>query len=159
VSEIKECEGAVSASELADVCIATMESGKAVDIVRMDLGVKTTLAESFVLCAANSAPHINALVERIKREVSRKFKVRPVINGEPSSKWVVMDYGFVVVHIMDPETRSYYNLEGLWEGRPDLDDEEALERLSAASPGRAGSPPVGGIGGMMWESESSRGVR
>ena len=127
-----------------------MEAGKAVDIVEMDLSGKTALADRFVLCAANSTPHINALVERIKREVSRKYKARPVINGEPASKWVVMDYGDVVVHIMDPETRSYYNLEELWKGRPDMDDDEAFERLAAAAPGRAS---YRGQRGVMWEAE------
>jgi len=149
VSEKINPKRSFSVDELAALCVETMEAGKAVDIVEMDLSSKTTLAERFVLCGANSTPHINALVERVKREVSRKLKARPVINGDPASKWVVMDYGGVVVHIMDPETRSYYKLEELWKGRPDIDDEEALERLEAMAPSKAGGAP----GGVMWEPE------
>ena len=126
---------AASSSELADFCMEVLEEGKAVDVSRLDLADKTSIADAFVLCAANSTPHIHALVERVKKDVSRKWKARPVLNGDAASGWVVMDYGDVVVHVMSAESREYYKIEDFWAEHPATDDEEALAKFAEAASG------------------------
>ncbi len=146
---------AASSSELSDFCVEVLEEGKAVDVTRVELADKTTIADYFILCAANSTPHIHALVERVKKDVSRKTKARPVLNGDATSGWVVMDYGDVVVHVMSVESRAYYKIEEFWEKYPAADDEDAMARFSKAASGM-----LRGVGGESWDArggESSGG--
>jgi len=112
--------------QFADLCVEVIEDGKGDDIVKLPVTELSVLADYFILCTANSDPHIRAIAERLKREVSRKTGVKPRQDGVPASKWIVMDYGNVVVHILSPEMRDAYQLESLWGENPEI---EALEKI------------------------------
>lgn len=72
------------------------------------------LADYLVLCNAESTPQFRALLDEIS-EQARAAGARPLhIEGQPSSGWVLLDFGSVVVHIFTPDLRDYYDLEGLW---------------------------------------------
>jgi ribosome-associated protein len=135
ISGIKDCtkvskleEKYPSADEIAELCIAAAEAGKGEDIVKLKVSELSVVADYFILCTANSDPHLRAVAERLKREVSRRLGVKPRQDGAPASSWIVMDYGNVVVHILSPEMREYYQLESLWGDSP---DKEALEKVAA----------------------------
>jgi len=92
---------------------------KGEDILLLDLCGLTLLTDYFVICSGTSGRQLRALVGSIRVEVKRGQGVLPLrVEGEPSSGWVLMDYGSVVVHIFAPELRAFYDLEDLWrEGR------------------------------------------
>jgi len=87
--------------------------GKGDDIVKLPVTELSVLADYFVLCTANSDPHLRAISERVKREVSKKFGKKPKLDGVAASSWIVMDYGQVVVHILSPEMRERLINSGL----------------------------------------------
>ena len=80
----------------------------------LDMQDVSLLADYFVICNAESTPQFRAIVEEVEEEAKTAGGRLLRTEGEPSSGWVLIDYGSVVVHVFDPELRAYYNLEGLW---------------------------------------------
>ena len=99
------------------------------NIVRLDLKEYSAVSDYFVLCTATSEPHIRAIAERIQRDVLEQLKVKPLhVDGSPESHWMIVDFGTVMVHIMDEDTRALYQLESLWGDAPKTD---AIKRIEA----------------------------
>lgn len=72
------------------------------------------LADYFIVCSGSSTRLVKALVNTISDEVKEVFGISPRIEGEPSTGWMLLDYGDLIVHIFSPERRKYYQLEELW---------------------------------------------
>jgi ribosome-associated protein len=80
----------------------------------LDLRKITIIADYFVICSGESPIQVKAISEWIE-ETLRRHGIRPLrIEGAAYAHWVLMDYGSVVVHIFETETRAYYELEKLW---------------------------------------------
>jgi ribosome-associated protein len=109
------------AAERAFLCARVAEENKARDILVLDMRGVTPLYDYFVLATGTSRRHIHTLVEEIDAALCAEGDERLGIEGYESSKWVVEDYGDILVHIFDPDTRSYYGLEELWADAPHLD--------------------------------------
>lgn len=91
---------------------------KAEDVRVLDVGGLTTLADYFVICTGNTDRQVKAIADEVD-EVMRASRERPHhVEGQTSSRWVLMDYSDVVVHVFERETREYYNLDGLWADAP-----------------------------------------
>src|SRR5438046_4781091 len=88
----------------------------------------TPLYDFFVLTTGTSRRQIHTLAEEIDAAMAAEGETRLGIEGYASAKWVVQDYGDVVVHLFDPETRSYYRLDDLWADASRID----WERMEAA---------------------------
>lgn len=80
----------------------------------LDMHDVSLLADYFIICNAESTPQFKAILEEVEKEAKAAGGHLLRVEGEPSSGWVLVDYGSVVVHVFDPELRTYYNLEGLW---------------------------------------------
>lgn len=93
----------------------TLEDIKARDITTIDVRGKTSITDFVVIATGTSSRHVQASVERVIERV-RKAKV-PVlgVEGKDAGEWVLVDCVDVVVHIMQGETRSFYDLEQLWQ--------------------------------------------
>jgi ribosome-associated protein len=97
------------------------EDNKARDIVVLDMRSITPLYDYLVLATGIGRRQIHTLAEEIDAELRGLGETRLRIEGYEASKWVVQDYGDLVVHVFDPETRAYYGLEDLWADAPRLD--------------------------------------
>jgi ribosome-associated protein len=84
------------------------------NIIMLDMQGVSLLADYFVLCDAESVPQFRAIVEEVEKRAKAAGGRCLHVEGEPTSGWVLLDYGSVVVHVFDPELRAYYNLEELW---------------------------------------------
>ena len=84
------------------------------DIVLLDMQGVSLLADYFVLCNAESTPQFKAVLDEVEKQARAVGGRRLHVEGEAASGWVLLDYGSVVVHIFEPELRTYYNLEDLW---------------------------------------------
>jgi len=107
---------------LAKKAAAFAEDKKALDIKILDLRELTTMTDYFVLCTGEVDDHVKAIVKSVERGLieSDNFKAWH-IEGYNTQNWVVMDYFDFIVHIFNPETREYYNLEKLWAEAPEID--------------------------------------
>jgi len=100
---------------IARRCVAICEEHKAADIKLFDVHEKTILADYFIVCSGTSLPHLRALAEHIRRTLLDEGISPRGRDGNPSSQWLVLDYGIIIVHIMTPEVRRFYGLENLWD--------------------------------------------
>lgn len=117
--------------EIASVCAQVADDRQAVNIVKLKLADLSSVTDFAVICTGNSEPHLNALAERIQRELRNNFQVRPThVDGAPGSHWMIIDFGSVMVHLMTEETRSLYQLESLWGDAPRV---EAVKKITCAA--------------------------
>ncbi len=85
------------------------------DIVILDLRELTCIFDFFVLVSGSSRRQLHAISEEIDRVLQTELgDQRLGIEGYVESRWILLDYGDVVVHMFEPETRSYYAIEELW---------------------------------------------
>ncbi len=137
-------KGTATATEkLLKACEEIAYDRKAENIIRLDLTGVSAVSDYFILCTATSEPHIRAVSERIQREVLEKLKIKPVhVDGSPESRWIIVDFGNVMVHIMTADSRELYQLEELWNDVPNVDAvkriEAAMKRRAAADKKKAG---------------------
>ncbi|MDX9980777.1 MAG: ribosome silencing factor [Lentisphaeria bacterium] len=105
----------VDSEALAKHCVAICEERKAENVVLFDVRETSVLADYYLLCTANSMPHIRAISDHLKIEVQGEFDLVPrAREGDAASEWVIMDYGVVIVHILEGDRRRFYNVEELW---------------------------------------------
>ena len=87
---------------------------KAADIVLLRTGEVTTMADYFVICSGRSDRQLQALASGIIDDL-RQDGIRPLgVEGRGAARWVLIDYGSVIVHLFAPEEREYYGLEKFW---------------------------------------------
>ena len=118
-----------TARQLAEFCEKVLYEHKAENIIRFDLeGLEWAQADCYIVCTGISAPHIGALAERVVREVRSEFAVRPsAVDGDPQSKWIIVDFASVMIHVLTTEARDRYQLEELWSDAPKEDCVRRLE--------------------------------
>ena len=93
-------------------------SKKAADLVVLDLAGLTIIADYFVICSGESTTQVRAIAEHVEDECAR-MGVKPLgVEGMDFSHWVLLDYGDIIVHVFERDTREYYSLEKLWMDAP-----------------------------------------
>jgi len=101
--------------------IAEIAGGyKALDTVILDLRKVSNFCDFFVILTGTSQTHIRSIADGINKEMHKYRLQNYHLEGYRESRWVVLDYSRVVVHIFDEETRNFYNLERLWADAPRL---------------------------------------
>ncbi len=94
--------------------ISALEDIKAFDIVSLDVQKLTSISDFMIIASASSTRQTKALARNIKDKMST-FGVEVIgIEGETEGDWVLVDLGDIIIHIMTPTTRAYFNLEELW---------------------------------------------
>ena len=116
-----------------EVCKALADKrGK--DIVALYVREKTDLCDYFIIASGSNAPQIRAMGERVEELVEKNLGLVPSrTEGVRDGRWAVVDYGDVMVHIFNDETRLFYHLERLWTDGGNLQrfDDQAGELISA----------------------------
>ena len=101
--------------QLAAQIAAYAEDKKALDIVELDLRGVVGYTDYFVICSGTSERQVKAIHDGIHRGLKDEHGLLPRrVEGAGESRWVLMDYLDVVVHVFTPETRGFYRLEQLW---------------------------------------------
>lgn len=114
VAAVRTDQTLLSALERACLCARKAADHKARDIVVLDMREVTPLFDYLVLATGSGRRQIHTLAEEIDALLHSVGDTRTSIAGYEGSRWVVQDYGDVVVHVFDPDTRRYYALEDLW---------------------------------------------
>ena len=102
---------------LEKIVVAALEDIKARDIEVIDTSKNTPLFDRIVIASAESGRQTRALAQNVHDKVKEAGGEIIGTEGQDTGEWVLVDLGDVVVHIMQPAIRSYYNLEELWGGK------------------------------------------
>jgi ribosome-associated protein len=101
-------------SRLQKTAVNALEAIKARDITLLDVRKLTPLYGTLVVATAESSRQVKALAQHVREEMKAAGATIVGVEGEESGEWVLVDCGEIVVHIMQPAVRRYYNLEELW---------------------------------------------
>ena len=86
----------------------------------LDLRNISTFTDFFVICSGTSEPHLKAIAAEIENRIRENYGKRATMDGFPVSRWIVLDYMQVIVHVFHREKREFYSLEDLWGDAPRL---------------------------------------
>ena len=103
--------------DLKAMVLAALEDAKANDVRQLDVRRLTDITDWMVVASGTSTRHVLALADHVRTQVKAQGLSPIGTEGESGSDWVLLDYGDVVVHLMLPDTRGFYDLEGLWDDR------------------------------------------
>lgn len=104
----------MDAKEFVEKVVESLDKHKAEDIVSIDVRGKTEIADYYVIAGGRSMTHTRSLIEYVEEDMD-KLGVAPVRReGVREGRWAVLDYGDVIVHIFNDESRLFYHLENLW---------------------------------------------
>lgn len=113
---------AIEGKELALACARAAEEIQADGIRLWDMRGLSSITDYMIVCSGSSMPHLRAILREISRAVTDIHGVRPVYaEGKADTRWVVLDYIDVMVHVMHQELREFYSLEELWSDAKELD--------------------------------------
>jgi ribosome-associated protein len=101
-------------NKIQKTAVTALEDIKARDITVLDVRKLTSLYDTMIIATAGSARQVNALSQHVRDALKAAGATIVGVEGEQSGEWVLVDAGDIVVHIMQPAVRTYYNLEELW---------------------------------------------
>tara|TARA_B110000438_G_C15775422_1_gene633827 strand:- start:217 stop:603 length:387 start_codon:yes stop_codon:yes gene_type:complete len=108
--------------------VEVLDDAKAANILELDIRLLTQIADWMVVASGTSTRHVLALAARL-REAGVRHGLKPTgVEGENGGEWVLLDFGDLIVHLMLPATREFYDLEGLWNERLGAQLTQARER-------------------------------
>ena len=104
----------MDSKEFVAKIVEVLDAKKAEDVVSIDVREKTEIADYFVIAGGRSMTHTRSLIEHVEEEMD-KIGFSPIRReGVREGRWAVLDYGDVIVHIFNDESRLFYHLESLW---------------------------------------------
>jgi len=119
--------GEASFENLRQLVIRSLEDFKAIDIQEIDVSSLNPLTDLFVIASGSSSRHVKSMAENLVMKAKAAGCPPLGVEGQEQAEWVLVDLNDIVVHLMLPKTRAFYNLEKLWEA-------SSSRRSSAATP-------------------------
>jgi ribosome-associated protein len=106
----------MNTEQLLQLVLFALDDGKGRDIKILDVRGKTSIADFMVIASGTSERHVKSLAGHVVEEV-KKNEAHPLgVEGENTGEWVLVDLGDVIVHVMKPQVREFYQLEKFWHG-------------------------------------------
>ncbi|NOX21855.1 MAG: ribosome silencing factor [Actinobacteria bacterium] len=114
--------------EAAQVAAAAVLNKKGLDVAMLDMSELMPVTDMFLVATGTSSRHVKTLAGEIELQLKDRLDYHPVRReGLDAARWVLLDYGDIVIHIFDEETRAYYNLERLWADAPIIEVEPVTQ--------------------------------
>jgi ribosome-associated protein len=105
----------LTTDQLQQLVVSSLEDFKAADIQVLDVSGKNPLTERMVIASGNSTRHVKSMAENLIVKAKSEGNPPLGVEGVNEGEWVLVDLNDVIVHMMLPQTRAFYNLEKLWE--------------------------------------------
>jgi ribosome-associated protein len=95
--------------------LKALDDIQAIDVKVIDVSQHTTITDFMVICSGRSSRHVKAIAEQVMEQMKPAGLPALSCNGLAGGDWALVDFGDFVLHVMQPESRAFYNLEGLWQ--------------------------------------------
>ena len=109
----------LNTDQLQQLVVSSLEDFKATDITVIDVSGRSPLTERLVVASGNSTRHVKSMADNLIVNAKAAGNAPLGIEGAGEGEWVLVDLNDVIVHLMLPQTRAFYNLEKLWEASAD----------------------------------------
>ena len=100
--------------QLSDLICNAISDKKGTDIVVLDVAHMTSVAERFIIASGRSATQVKALCDEVEKKTEEAGVLLLRTEGYREGRWIAMDFGHIIVHLFNAETREFYHLEKLW---------------------------------------------
>lgn len=104
----------MNSKQLCDLAVDALEDIKGIDIKILDVKNKSSVTDIMIFVSGNTSRQVKALADNVALKAKEAGNPALGVEGDDTSEWVLVDLGDVVVHIMQPSIRDFYNLEKLW---------------------------------------------
>lgn len=95
--------------------VASLEDMQALDIKIIDVRQQTSITDYMIIASGRASRHVKAVAQKLMEDMKAAGLPSISSTGLDSCDWALVDFGDFIVHVMQPESRHFYNLEGLWE--------------------------------------------
>lgn len=95
-----------------------LDDNQAIDVKVIDVRKQTTITDYMIIASGRSSRHVKAIAQKIMEDMKSTGTHAMNCTGLETGDWVLIDFSDFIIHVMQPEYRQYYNLEGLWEESP-----------------------------------------
>ncbi len=112
---IQSARDELSTDQLQQLVVSSLEDFKAIDVQVIDVSGKNPLTERMLIASGNSTRHVKSMAENLVMKAKAVGNPPLGVEGAQEGEWVLVDLNDVIVHLMLPQTRAFYNLEKLWE--------------------------------------------
>lgn len=117
-------EAPIEAHEIAAALARAAAEKKAADIVLLDMRELVDYCDVFIICTARNRRQVQAIAEEVRRAGKLDLGLGvPLVEGLTAGRWVLVDFGAVVLHVFDGPLRGFYDLDGLWSDAPKIEVE------------------------------------
>lgn len=124
--------GTFNPKKMQTAIVAALNDAKAQDVSVLDVRKLTDVTDYLIVASGTSTRHVSGMADRVVDDLRAAGRKPIGVEGKQLGEWVLIDFGDVVVHIMRPQTRDFYNLEKLWSedilGKTDLAADDSMER-------------------------------
>lgn len=105
----------MNSKDLQQLATDALNDLKALELTVLDVHQLTTIADCMIICSGRSTTHVKSLADNVIKKAKEARLPYIKVEGQQSGEWIIVDLADVVVHVMLPATREFYNLEDLWE--------------------------------------------
>lgn len=114
----KDIKAQMPVDEDLDIYVRAALGRKATRVSVLDLRGISPVADYFIICGAKSTRQADAITDHILSELRMAGKKALSVDGQGEAQWILMDYGFIMIHVFYEPVRDFYDLEGLWMDAP-----------------------------------------
>lgn len=107
--------------EILKLIYEKLDEKKAIDIRIIDISELSVMADYFVITSGSNINQVHALADFVSDELAKTGIKAKAVEGYTNGNWILMDYGDVIIHIFDKESREFYDLERIWKGGKSID--------------------------------------
>lgn len=104
-------------TNMKQTLLAILDDMQAIDIKILDVRELTTITDDMIICSGRASRHVSAIAKEVLEQMKAKGFAAIHNTGIEGGEWALIDFGDIILHVMQPEIRVYYDLESLWSGQ------------------------------------------